>query len=95
MESHRQNDYTIYQIRSFAFAKAEHNALQRLYRLDELRALIGAIWGDKTNTELQDLREEIAGSYLIESNKVVKMSREEMAEHNKKAAMSMKNFIRG
>lgn len=91
VEAGRQNDYTIAQVRSFAFCKAEQIAINRLNRLDEFRAILNDLYGSEKTNELKKLKEEINGSHLIEE-KAKKLTKEEMMAHNRKAVASFKEF---
>lgn len=97
MESDLITDYTMYQIRSFAYCSAERTASHRLHRLDELKSVIDQIFDSKGFDRYVKLKEEIVDSYSIEEGVTADKSsnKKELSKHNKEAFQSLAQFIRG
>lgn len=91
LETVRTNDYTAYQLRSFAFCRAQTIANRRLHRLDEFKAVTDQISSKEGLKSYQDLREEIIESHAIQADKedVKELSKKDKIEHNKQAAQSI------
>lgn len=91
LESERTNDYTAYQLRSYAFCRAQRIANERLHRLDEFKAVIDQISSEEGLEQYNKLRQEIIGTHAIESDsdKAKQMKKEEKLKHNRKAAQSI------
>lgn len=92
LESERPNDYTAYQIRSFAFAQAESIARRRLHRMDELKAVSDQVMSEDGYKNYKKLRKEIVGSHAIKDTSKSGISKDKKLAHNKKAAKSLINM---
>lgn len=95
-ESGLKTDYTLSQVRSFAFAQAERKAIDRTHRLDDLKAVIAQIYDPKAFDDYMKLRQAIIESHEIQdlSEQASKLKKEDAKRYNVEAAKSMSFFLR-